>query len=489
MNKTFTRMVLRQELPTYLLPVPVLLYFVLTHLESGRRHILLYLGLAMLAGIITLLIGVAAKYYYMRPILAAFQVIKSRQADDQLFRKAKRNAGKLPFIEALLIFIRWSVIASLIMNVPAYITGRATLAEFLTLMSFFLLTGLVSVPLYYFPSNKAMTDFLYLKNIREIKLERQGFDLGIVHKIGITVILSVLYPVGLLITMISLNMIGYLDLRSAWAGIVLVLAVALLMSVLSIRQLTGEIRHAFQEITDCTELVLRNDFTHRIHLAQQGEVGKMVEGFNLLMDHFLLLISKIREAIITLQEASANVSVIAGDTSATSQQLSASSELMRQNALTVSAGIREVVDKSRDISQIASQVSAFSENLRNYSGRVVESVDKGTDSVHVISDAIEDAVQQSLRTHDTIGILSEKTKDIQVILNVIKDVADQTNLLALNSAIEAARAGEAGRGFAVVASEIGKLAEKSNHETKKIAAVLKDIYTESDRAKLGSSQI
>ncbi|MDR1241993.1 MAG: methyl-accepting chemotaxis protein [Deltaproteobacteria bacterium] len=64
--------------------------------------------------------------------------------------------------------------------------------------------------------------------------------------------------------------------------------------------------------------------------------------------------------------------------------------------------------------------------------------------------------------------LGEQAAGINVIVELIKDVADQTNLLALNAAIEAARAGDAGRGFAVVADEVRKLAEKTMQATNQV---------------------
>jgi methyl-accepting chemotaxis protein len=64
--------------------------------------------------------------------------------------------------------------------------------------------------------------------------------------------------------------------------------------------------------------------------------------------------------------------------------------------------------------------------------------------------------------------LSNQSREIRQILDIINQFASQTNLLALNATIESARAGESGRGFAVVASEVKKLSEEITRATKTI---------------------
>jgi methyl-accepting chemotaxis protein len=84
-----------------------------------------------------------------------------------------------------------------------------------------------------------------------------------------------------------------------------------------------------------------------------------------------------------------------------------------------------------------------------------------------------DTIQQTITTAvDSMSSFTQRSKDIDTVLDVIREITEQTTLLALNAAIIAAQAGEHGRGFAVVADEIKTLAEGVNVSTKDIAAIV-----------------
>lgn len=103
------------------------------------------------------------------------------------------------------------------------------------------------------------------------------------------------------------------------------------------------------------------------------------------------------------------------------------------------------------------------------------------DASHAIA-LINQSFHETGEAKTRIQGVSQKTREIDNMVSIIRSVADQTNLLALNASIEAARAGEAGRGFAVVADEIKKLADNTKDSVEIIIQSVNSLREEIDRS-------
>ena len=82
---------------------------------------------------------------------------------------------------------------------------------------------------------------------------------------------------------------------------------------------------------------------------------------------------------------------------------------------------------------------------------------------------------------ENIAQLTNMSKEMESIMNVVTNIANQTNLLALNAAIEAARAGEAGKGFSVVADEVRKLSIQTKESVTSVATLLHKTNERTDK--------
>ncbi|NVZ07898.1 methyl-accepting chemotaxis protein [Allochromatium humboldtianum] len=249
-------------------------------------------------------------------------------------------------------------------------------------------------------------------------------------------------------------------------GVALLVVIAVgILGILGIaRMITGPIRRVTAGLREIAEG--EGDLSQRLPAEGNNELAELARTFNLIVERIHEMVKEVAGVSTHLASAAEELSLTSGETSEQVHMQLSETDQVATAIHEMTATVEEVARHAADAAHAAQETDREAEA----GSRVVEQT---IFAIEALANEVEAAGQVITR-------LSDDSREIGAVLDVIRGVAAQTNLLALNAAIEAARAGEQGRGFAVVADEVRTLASRTQDS-------IQDIQDKIERVQSGSA--
>ncbi|KAA0543389.1 methyl-accepting chemotaxis protein [Bacillus sp. BGMRC 2118] len=259
-------------------------------------------------------------------------------------------------------------------------------------------------------------------------------------------------------------------------ALVITLAISIVIGGILSYYFARKISKPINSITNhVTEVANGNLAVHVEKLKRSDEIGELVNSFGQMVYNLRELITKVNGSVHSITSTSQNLSAVAEETTASSEEIGKAIGEISKGAVQQASDADDTFNATVELANQIQSLSEKTQLMSEASSQVVTSNKIGMTSVSTLKDKSSDTEKSVGQTKEVIETLTEKVKEIEMIIGTINSISEQTNLLALNASIEAARAGEHGKGFAVVASEVRKLAEETSNATDKVRQTLSGI--------------
>ncbi len=257
-------------------------------------------------------------------------------------------------------------------------------------------------------------------------------------------------------------------------------------------------------------------YTPQFAIARVPFVELMLWWLSILISLIMVLIfvSRYRQATTSLEEQSTMLedllstlnsttefgSSLSQELSGVTAELNSTSRDHATSSQEQVAAVTQVTASLEELSETANQIAAAALAAANSAGRTVTiatEVTKASELAQKVvkqgTDSVDQAVASVERVRNRIELLgqrllnlTEQTRRVGTIIDIIDEIADETHLLALNASIEAAggienseasvmTAGSRGDRFGVIAQEIKNLSDRSRESTEEVRQAITEM--------------
>ena len=252
--------------------------------------------------------------------------------------------------------------------------------------------------------------------------------------------------------------------------------VAIAAGVVTALSLTRRIANPLHKLEGYVQQISKGNLTATpVEIHSKDELGSLSREMNEMRARIRMLLQNLTANARDLNHSSQQLLQSSGEVNASASGMLNGAKAGAESASIMAISASESAIAINETAVAVQKIAESTQDVHLFASQTEQTAVSGKSNVSKASVQMNAIYDSTKVTTELIHTLSQQSREIESITQVITGIADQTNLLALNASIEAARPGEHGKGFAVVAAEVRKLAEESNHSASKIVTLTNEI--------------
>ena len=224
-----------------------------------------------------------------------------------------------------------------------------------------------------------------------------------------------------------------------------------------------------------TKEISKGDLSKDIPLLSMDEIRDLEEAFSTMLNDLRRIILEMKNVSMQIQKTNTDLSELVNKVLSNSLEIDQSANdiakgseeqtlIVQKTSLRLENGIAKMDEMVKQSAETASKINEARAKTEKAEGNARRTISQ-----------MEDVLKQMVEYTQPMYRLANKVEKINLVINIMDEIAQKTDLLSLNASIEATRAGESGKGFALVADEIRSMAENSKRSSREIRKMVEDI--------------